>query len=475
MNSAISNYSDLEALFYRQRQYHINHIKQSSATARIHKLKSLRQSLLNHKAQFHQAMQEDFAKSAAEVDLSEFFTTMHELNFAIKHLKHWLNTKKAKTPLSMIGSHSYIRYEPRGVVLIISPWNYPLQLVLCPLISAIAAGNCAMLKYSPLTPATNALIKSMLSEIFSQQEIAPIDGDENRVQQLLALPFDHIFFTGSTRVGKIIMETAAKTLTSVTLELGGKSPVIIDDTVDLKDAAEKIIWGKFINAGQSCIAPDYIWIDEKCKNAFIEQVINVINRFSKGLLDTRSPDYCRIINDTHFNRLKKLYDDAVAQGAKTICGGKFNAQDRYIPLTVLTDVTDQMAIMQEEIFGPLLPMLTYQSLENDLLVKLSHYAKPLALYIFSRDVARQNKIINHSSAGGTVINNTLIQFTNPNIPFGGIGTCGIGNYHGFYGFKTFSHERAIVEQGKFNGFRYFYPPYTDSVKKWINHLLRFLT
>lgn len=474
MHPATTSFSELESLFYRQRQYHIKHIKPSSASDRIKKLKLLKQALLNYQENFHQSMQKDFAKSAAEVDLSEFFTTLHELNYTIKHLKNWLSLKRAKTPLSMIGSRSYIHYEPRGVVLIISPWNYPLQLLLCPLISAIAAGNCVMLKHSPLTPTTNTLIKSMISEIFSEQEIATLDIDEQLVQQLMTLPFDHIFFTGSTRVGKLVMSAAANTLSSITLELGGKSPVIIDDTADLKDAAHKIIWGKFINAGQSCIAPDFIWIDEKCRDRFIEQAIRVINHYASNSIENRSPDYCRIINDNHFDRIKNLYDDAHAHGAKTVFGGKFIAEDRYISLTLLTDVTEQMAIMQEEIFGPLLPILTYNSLANDLYPKLLQLPKPLALYIFSQNAAIQNDIIKNSTSGGTVINNTLIQFTNPNIPFGGIGSSGIGNYHGFYGFKTFAHERAIVKQGLFNGFKFFYPPYSKTVKKWIKYLIRFL-
>lgn len=475
MDAQEINFSHIESLFLRQQKYQIAHLKQSTTSERISKLRKLERALCVYQEQFHLAMQQDFGKPAAEVDLTEIFTTLTEIKYAIKHLKSWMRPQYVKTPISMLGAHSRITFEPRGVVLIISPWNYPLQLVLCPLIGAIAAGNSVMLKYSPLTPHTNSLIKSMITENFAEDEIAVLAGDTVIMQNLLTLPFDHIFFTGSNTVGKLVMAAAAKNLTSVTLELGGKSPALIDETADLKDTAEKILWGKFINAGQTCIAPDFIWIHEKCRDAFIDHAKTVINRFTNSNIEQRSPDFCQIINNDHFNRLKKLYDDSLAQGAIVVAGGKFNTEDRYISLTLLANVTESMSIMNEEIFGPILPILTYSSLENDIYPKISRSPKPLSFYIFTRDTHRKHEIIKNSCAGGTVINNTLIHFTNPNLPFGGIGTSGMGNYHGFAGFKTFSHDRSVVDQGRFNLLKLFYPPYTASVKNWIKRAIRFFT
>ncbi|MBL9017694.1 MAG: aldehyde dehydrogenase family protein [Myxococcales bacterium] len=459
-------------LFQRQRAHQAT-VKRSSAAQRAAKLMRLRDAIVAREQQIRDALYRDFRKNPAESELSEVVPVLVELKDAIRHVDDWMRPHKVGTPMTLLGTHSSIVYEPKGVVLIIGPWNYPFQLVIAPLIAAIAAGNCVIVKPSELTPATSHLLVELLSSVFTEDEVAVVEGDHVVAGKLLALPFDHFFFTGSTKVGRIVAEAAAKHLASTTLELGGKSPAIVDDSADLATTAKRLAWGKFVNAGQTCIAPDYIMVSEAREAALVDALRSAIAESYGATEEERkqSADLCRIINGRNFDRLKKLLDDSVAQGARVEVGGQTDAQDRYIAPTVLTNVTGDTAIMSEEIFGPILPILTYKSID-DVAPFITARDKPLALYVFGEDERRVDRLIAETTAGGTCVNNTLIHFANHNLPFGGVGPSGLGNYHGFWGFKTFSHERAVLRQGRLDMFKQLYPPYTNKVQKVLTWMRR---
>jgi aldehyde dehydrogenase (NAD+) len=377
----------------------------------------------------------------------------------------------------MIGSSSKVYFEPKGVTLIISPWNYPFQLAIDPLLYAIAGGNTAIVKPSEMTPNTSALIKKLVNEVFDEKEVAVLEGDATIAQVLLKQPFDHIFFTGSPMLGKVIMEAAAKHLTSVTLELGGKSPTIVDETTNIKDAAQKIIWGKFMNCGQTCIAPDYLLVHESVKDALVEEMKeNIKKLYGQDNTTTieESPDYTRVVNQRHFSRIKGLLEDAVEKGAKVLDGGEMNADDNFIAPTLITEVDDNMAVMSEEIFGPILPIISFKSLK-EATDYVNTKPKPLALYCFSKDKKNQEFVIKNTSAGGTAINETLAHISNPDLPFGGVNNSGIGKTHGYYGFLAFSNERAVLNQRiGWTTLKMLYPPYTDKKKNTINSFSKFV-
>ena len=459
-------------LFARQRAHQAT-VKRTTASQRAAKLMRLRDAIVAREQHVRDALYSDFRKNAAESEISEIVPVLVELRDAIKHVDDWMRPHKVPTPMTLLGTHSSIVYEPKGVVLIIGPWNYPFQLVVAPLIAAVAAGNCAIIKPSELTPATSRLLAELCAAVFPEEEIAVVEGDHVESQQLLALPFDHFFFTGSTRVGRIVAEAAAKHLASTTLELGGKSPAVVDDSADLAAAAKRLTWGKFVNAGQTCIAPDYILVSETREAALVDALRSAIAA-SYGSTDAerkQSADLCRIINGRNFDRLKKLLDDSVAQGARVEVGGQTDAQDRYIAPTVLTNVKADTAIMSEEIFGPILPILTYKSLD-EVAPFITARDKPLALYIFGENDHNVDRVIAETTAGGTCVNNTLIHFANHNLPFGGVGPSGLGNYHGFFGFKAFSHERAILRQGRLDMLKQLYPPYTNKVQRVLTWMRR---
>jgi aldehyde dehydrogenase (NAD+) len=336
------------------------------------------------------------------------------------------------------------------------------------LIAAVAAGNCAILKPSELTRNTSRFLVKLVSQVFPEEEVAVVEGDHTVASALLALPFDHIFFTGSTRVGKLVAEAAAKNLATTTLELGGKSPVIIDETADLAVAAKRILWGKFLNAGQTCVAPDYVMIHESKLEAFAAEARALLSKMYD------SSPLCSMVSDGHFKRLKGLTDATIAQGAKVEAGGKYNEAQRYIAPTLLTHVKADAALMSEEIFGPILPVLTYRD-RKEVYAMVNSRQKPLALYVFSASKSNVEEVLKNTTAGGTCVNNTLIHLANPNLPFGGVGQSGMGSYHGFFGFKAFSHERAVLRQGRLNPLELMYPPYTPRVKKLIQLTLRYLT
>jgi aldehyde dehydrogenase (NAD+) len=449
-------------------------IAQTTAEQRVAKLKMLRQAIYGRSAELQKAIYSDFQKNPAEVDLTETHVVLAELNTAIEHLSKWMRPQRVRTPLVLFGTRSEILYEPKGVVLILSPWNYPFQLAVSPLTAAVAAGNCVMLKPSEKTRNTARFLRELVSSVFAPNEVAVIEGDHTVADTLLELPFDHIFFTGSPAIGKKIMGAAAKHLTHVTLELGGKSPVIVDETADVKKAAQRIVWGKFINAGQSCVAPDYVVIHESLVESFIRHAkIVIAERYGADITaQTENPDYCRLISDEHQTKLLKLLEDSISGGAKVELGGTGNLS-RFIPPTLLTVVNDGNPIMNDEIFGPILPILTYRTLDSALdMVRKRH--PPLALYIFSNNHRNIDRILKSTTAGGTCVNSLMIHLANPNLPFGGVGMSGMGNYHGFFGFKTFSHERAVLKQGHIDVLRALYPPYTPFRKKLIEFLMKHL-
>jgi aldehyde dehydrogenase (NAD+) len=461
----------IKSVFDLQQQHKFD-LRKTDAKIRIRKLKLLKQALENAEGEIFAALEKDLRKNRFETAVTELFFTYAEIDHAIKKLRIWMKPKSAGRIMSNFFASNKIYYEPKGVCLIIAPWNYPLQLIMSPLVSAIAAGNCVILKPSELSGATAAIISNLISKTFDQNEIACFEGDAEVSTALLKLPFDHIFFTGSTAIGKVVMEAAAKNLSSVTLELGGKSPAIVDGNCDLKKATQKIAWGKLVNAGQTCIAPDYVLIEESRLNVFIEYYKAAVQKmfFQEGEINKR--DYAKIINEKQFKRLNSLIEEAINDGATLVLGGRSNEKDLTILPTLLTAVKKNSAIMQEEIFGPVLPVITYKNLQ-EAIDFVNGKAKPLALYVFSDHQQNLNQIIRETSAGGTCVNDVLVHISNPNLPFGGVNHSGLGGCHGVFGFKTFSHERAVVFQSKFGLTKMIYPPYEPKtgLLKWLKKLM----
>jgi aldehyde dehydrogenase (NAD+) len=445
---------------YEKQQSRRAAIAATTAGERKEKIRRLHNSLLARRDEIRESLWADYRKPAAEVDLSEIFPVVSEARHAIRHLSRWMKPRRVSAPLALLGSRSRIEYEAKGVVLIISPWNFPFNLTLGPLVSALAAGNCAMIKPSEMTPNASACMKRILADLFDESEVAVIEGDAGVAEALLKKKFDHIFFTGSPAVGKIVMRAAAEHLSSVTLELGGKSPAIVDRTANLDEAAKKIAWGKFFNSGQICIAPDYVLVDESVRAEFLDKIRPLANAESSLL-----------VNDRHAERVKRLFDDAVEHGATIVAGGTFDGR-RMAP-TILADVPPDSALMREEIFGPILPVISYRSLD-DALRLIEERERPLVLYLFSRarDVVRS--MIRRTRAGGTVVNDTLIHFYQLNLPFGGVGNSGIGRGHGFFGFEAFSNVRGVLEQPtRFSGIQFLYPPYTRFKQKLIDLTVKY--
>ncbi len=447
----------------------------TSAKERKEKLRRMQRWLMEHKREIQQAMYSDFKKPSPEVDLSEIWALVTEIRHTRKHLKQWMRAKKVPPTLAMATTEAWIQTEPKGVVLIIAPWNFPFNLTLSPLISAIAAGNCAVIKPSELTPNSSALMGKMIQELFDENEVALIEGDATVAEALLNKQFHHIFFTGSPKIGSIVMERAAKNLSTVTLELGGKSPTIIDESANIKDAAKKIAWGKFLNCGQICLAPDYVLIQEKIKDKFLSALRSEVDRqFNKDMGSVQSsPDYARIVNSRHFERLKHVLDKSIESGATVVMGGEIDASENYIAPTVLTNISEESPIMSEEIFGPLLPIIPYGDLTKAVQF-VNSKPKPLGLYIFSNRKKNINRILKETSAGGTSINDVIMHYMHLNLPFGGVNTSGFGRSHGYAGYLAFSNERAVMKQSRFSPMKLLYPPYTPRVKRLINMVLKYL-
>lgn len=441
---------------------------------RARRLTRLRNWIKTNRHQIREAIFTDFRKPPAEVDITEILPALDEIKQALTNLHRWARPKKVDASLTMLGTRSVIMYEPKGVCLIISPWNYPFNLSVGPLVSALAAGNTVIIKPSEVTPHTSALLRKMCDEVFNDHAVTVVEGDQHVAQALLTLPFDHIFFTGSPAVGKVVMKAAAENLTSVTLELGGKSPTVVTPSANIKEAAQRIAVTKFINNGQTCIAPDYILAHEGIAAELIRQLKEQIPRLFGGTDNnvSASPDYARIVNERHFSRLAGMLREAESQGATIETGGELTFEQRFMQPVVLSNVAKHSRIMEEEIFGPILPVITYTSLDEAIGYILSK-PKPLALYIFGSDKKEIHRIKMETSSGSVCINDCAIQFLHPNLPFGGVNTSGIGKSHGHYGFLAFSNEKPVLRQRSgLTAFRLFYPPYSAGVQRMINWVLR---
>lgn len=440
------------------------------------RLKALAGWIKSNRKLIQQAIYDDFKKPEAETDATEIFAVLTEISHALTGLDRWTKPKKIDAPLTMLGTRSVIQYEPKGVCLIISPWNYPFNLSMGPMVSALAAGNTAIIKPSELTPNTSAIIARLCSELFDESIVTVFEGGAEVSQQLLALPFDHIFFTGSPAIGKVVMKTAAAHLTSVTLELGGKSPVVVTPSVRLHEAAQRISVAKFVNNGQTCIAPDYLLVHESVLAKFVAALKEETMKLFAGNQGSieHSPDYARIVNDKHFSRLNHLVQDAIDKGAIIEMSGPVNASTRFMHPIILTNVPHDSRIMEEEIFGPVLPVIAYNSLD-EATQYVNQRPKPLALYIFGSDKNERKEILAKTSSGAVCINDCAIHFLHPNLPFGGVNNSGIGKSHGYYGFLAFSNEKPVLRQRNgLTSVQFFYPPYTNRVKKIMDWLIRLM-
>jgi aldehyde dehydrogenase (NAD+) len=419
---------------------------------RIEQLKRLKQAIIAHQEAILHAVKADLGRP----DFEAYFeiASIADINYAIKQIKSWVKPKKVRAGIEQFPASAQIYPEPLGVVLIIAPWNYPFQLMISPLTGAIAAGNCAVLKPSELAAHTSSVITDIIQETFDPAYIAVVEGGVETSQALLEEKFDHIFFTGGTAIGKIVMQAAAKHLTPVTLELGGKSPCIVDSDIDLKHTAKRITWGKYVNAGQTCIAPDYLLVDRRIKSDLLTEIQKCVIEFY-GNDPTQSPDYGRIISHRHFERLQPLLKDG-----KIVIGGQTKPEEKYIAPTVIDGVSWESPLMQEEIFGPILPVLEYENIK-DAIAQINARPKPLALYIFSKDEQKQQQILQETSSGGVCINDTVMHITVTDLPFGGVGDSGIGNYHGKASFDTFSHYKSVLKKGLWFDQNWRYPPYKE--------------
>lgn len=462
-------------LFKRQQAYLPTLRKEPVSTRKAH-LKKLKQWVLSHRPMIQRAVYADFKKPAAEVDGTEIFPVVDEIAHALANLDRWTKPKKVDAPITMLGTRSVIVAEPKGVCLIIAPWNYPFNLCVGPLVSALAAGNSVIIKPSEATANTSALIKKMCDDLFEDRVVAVCEGGLEVSQHLLKLPFDHIFFTGSPAIGKVVMKAAAENLTSVTLELGGKSPTLVTPSANLKDAAKRIAVTKFINNGQTCIAPDYVLVHESIKDKLINRLMAEVKAlFQEGDKPLeQSPHYARIVNEKHFARLSRMLEEAVEKGAQLHLGGRVDAADQFIHPVIVSDIPAGAQIMEEEIFGPLLPVLTYKNLEEAIRL-INSKPKPLALYIFGTNSREREQILRETSAGTVCINDCAIQFLHHNIPFGGVNNSGIGKSHGYFGFLAFSNEKPVLRQRSgITSISPLYPPYTGGVKRIMDWLLKFI-
>lgn len=430
---------------------------------RLKALGDLRAAILKREQELYAAMKADLNKSGFETYMTELGMVLDELRFVSKHLRGWAARSPVHTPLAQFHSRSFRIPEPYGVVLIMAPWNYPFQLSLEPLIGAIAAGNCAILKPSAYAPRTSQVIADLIADCFPPEYVAVVQGGRQENQDLLKQRFDYIFFTGSVAVGKLVMESASRYLTPVSLELGGKSPCIIDRTADLKVAARRLAFGKFLNAGQTCVAPDYLLVQKSVKDEVIRSLVSEIRNFY-GENPLENESYPKIINEKHFARLNGLMRDG-----QILAGGETNGRGQIAP-TILDGVTAQSPIMQEEIFGPILPVLTFDELDEAIGFVRSR-EKPLALYLFTRDPQTEKRVLGSLSFGGGCVNDTIIHLATSHMGFGGVGNSGMGSYHGKASFDTFSHYKSMVKKYNWIDLPFRYPPYSPFKLKLIRLFL----
>ena len=456
---------NIDVLYNKQKNF-TNSQKKIEVKERIHFLKKLKNEILKREEEIFTALEKDLNKPRFEAYATEIGYLLNEIELFINNLKSWSKPKRVNSTLINFPSKDFIIYEPYGLILIISPWNYPFQLALLPAMSAFAAGNNVILKPSEHTSNTSALIKSIVSEVFPEELISVIEGGAETASKLLDYKWDYIFFTGSVKIGKIVAQAAAVNLTPTTLELGGKSPAIIDKKIDIKLVSKRIVWGKFLNSGQTCIAPDYLIIHKSIKDKFINQLIDRI-KYSFGESSERSKDLTSIINENHFERLVKLIEEN-----EVIYGGEYDSKLKVIYPTIVNNPSLDSNIMREEIFGPILPILTYENIkEIDEIINKN--PNPLSLYLFSNDNDLTENIINRYSFGGGAINDTIVHLANSKLPFGGIGNSGIGSYHGKSSFDLFSHKKSIVKKSNWYDNNLRYAPYKNKLNL-LKRLMKYL-
>lgn len=439
----------------QQRYFHEGHSK--SVSYRIEALRKLRLAIKQFEPNIIEALKADLNKSELEAYSTEIGIVLEEINITLKNIKRWSKPKRVKTPLTHLGSSSYMYAQPYGIVLIIAPWNYPFQLAISPLIGAIAAGNVAVIKPSELAPRTSSVISQLIASVFSKEQVAVVEGGIDVNQALLAERWDYIFFTGSVPVGKIVMEAAAKHLTPVTLELGGKSPCVVHKDAHIQLAAKRIAWGKYLNAGQTCIAPDYVYVHQDVRDEFVSAFREAVQQlYSENVL--QGEHYTRIVSPRHFQRLISFLEDG-----RIVMGGKYDEARLQIEPTLMEELTWESPIMKDEIFGPILPMMTYDEL-NDVIVGIRQHPNPLALYLFSESKDVQQHMIEQVSFGGGCINDTIFHVANPYLPFGGVGTSGIGSYHGKFSFDVFTHYKSVLKQTTRFDLPFRYPNMKNAMK-----------
>lgn len=455
---------DLSKLVQQQKKY-FRSGKTKNVEERLRRLAHLKQAIKKNEDNIIRALKQDLNKSEFEAYATEIGQVYEEINFVMKHLKKWAKPVSVKTPISQFPSRSFMVYEPYGSVLVIAPWNYPFSLAMAPLVGAIAAGNCVVVKPSEYSVHTSAVIENILEEIFEAYYVAVVQGEVEVSQKLLEEKFDYIFFTGNKTVGKAIMSAAAKHLTPVSLELGGKSPCIVDETAQIKLAAKRIVWGKFLNAGQTCVAPDYVLVHSSVKKQLMEYMIEYINSMY-GESPLENSTYPKIITKRHYERLVSLLDHE-----KVLYGGESNPKTNQIAPTIVDGVTWEHALMADEIFGPILPVLEYETLEK-VVEMVTAYEKPLACYFFTTSKKNEKYILSHISYGGGCINDTIVHLATPYMPFGGVGESGMGGYHGKASFTTFSHKKSIMKKSNLIDLPLRYAPYTEVKNKMLKSIMQ---
>lgn len=457
------NKMEISNIVVKQRNY-FNTGATKNLQFRLHALNELYDSIIFHEKDILSALQKDLNKSEMEAYMTEISLLKDDLKYIRRRLSKWIKPAKVKTALMQMPARCYVVKDPYGVSLIMSPWNYPLLLALSPLIGSIAAGNCAIIKPSAYAPKTSLVIDSIIKKAFKEEYCTVIQGGRAENTELLKQKFDYIFFTGSIEVGKLVMESASKNLTPVSLELGGKSPVIIEESVDIDKVAKKLVFGKYINAGQTCIAPDYVLVPKHKQNQLVASLKKYINEFYPQDSEGNVIDYPKIVNEKHFLRLKNLMEID-----KVVIGGKANQQHLTIEPTVMIDIDYNSPIMQEEIFGPILPVIAYENID-EVIKKQQTLPKPLALYLFTNRNDIKKRILSDISFGGGCINDVILHIATPYMGFGGVGNSGMGSYHGKLSFDTFTHKKSIVDKGKSFDLAIRYRPYTDKKKKWLKKI-----
>lgn len=450
------NTAPVSELLAAQRTFFNSH-KTRSVQFRLDQLKALRATLVKHEAEIFAALKADLGKPAMEAYTTEFGFVLSDLDHTVKNLKKWTRPRRVSTPPVLFPASSQVMHDPKGVVLIIGAWNYPIQLTFAPLIAALAAGNCAIVKPSEVSEHGSRLVSTLIKQAFSPDVVTCVEGGVDVTTELLEQPFDHIFFTGSPQIGRIVYAAAAKHLTPVTLELGGKSPCIIDSSARLDVAARRIAFGKFTNAGQTCVAPDYLLVEKGVKERFLETFRKTLVEFY-GADARQSPDFGRIINARHFQRLVSQLGEG-----EIVIGGGFDEDTRYIAPTVLQNCSADGRLMNDEIFGPLLPVVEYSEL-GEAIAHINARPHPLAMYVFSENTAHVDRILNETTCGGGCVNDTIVHLGVHELPFGGTGNSGIGAYHGQHGFTTFSHQKSVLKNPTALDVKLRYPPYRDNLK-----------